>query len=158
MRDAADGFELAVERYIDAPPAIVWRAWTERLTEWRCPKPWTTTIIEHDLRPGGRSAMVMTGPNGETSSGDGVFLEVVPEKSVVFTDALRAGWVPQSPFMVGYFHFTAEGSGTRYRAGARHWDEAAAKQHEEMGFTEGWTIVANQLAAIAEEMAREAKP
>ncbi len=149
------GFELSVQRYIDASPAIVWRAWTERLVEWWCPKPWTTRIIEHDLRPGGRSAMVMTGPNGETSSGDGVFLEVVPEHRIVFTDAFSAGWVPQKPFMLGFFELEPKGRVTHYRAGARHWDEASTQQHAEMGFIDGWATVADQLAAIAEEMARQ---
>ena len=42
-------FELAVERYIDAPPETVFKVWTERLEEWWAPKPWTTKIIENDL-------------------------------------------------------------------------------------------------------------
>ncbi|MGH8521803.1 MAG: hypothetical protein ACREU9_10395 [Gammaproteobacteria bacterium] len=49
-----------------------------------------------------------------------------------------------------------EGSGTRYRAFARHWDEAAMKQHEAMGFASSWGQVADQLAEIAESMARGA--
>ena len=40
---------------------------TERLSEWWCPKPRTTEIVELDWRPGGRNAMVMRGPNGEES-------------------------------------------------------------------------------------------
>jgi uncharacterized protein YndB with AHSA1/START domain len=155
VSDASNGYELVVERIINASPATVWRAWTERLEEWWCPKPWTTKIIAHDLRPGGRSAMVMSGPDGATSPMEGVFLEVVPERSVVFTNAFTAGWIPQAPFMVGFFSFAPEGAGTRYRAGARHWDEAAMRQHEEMGFHHGWTVVAGQLADIAEALSRE---
>jgi len=149
MNDAVE-HELAVERYINAPPEKVWRIMIDRLTEWWCPKPWTTEIIENDWRPGGRSAMVMRGPNGEESGGEGVFLEVIPNRRFVFTNAFLAGWIPATPFMVGIFELTPEGSGTRYRAAARHWDEAAMQQHKEMGFTEGWTTVANQLAALAE--------
>jgi uncharacterized protein YndB with AHSA1/START domain len=143
-------FELSVERYIDARPEAVFRVWTERLEEWWCPKPWTTELVEQDLRPGGRSAMVMRGPAGEEERLEGVILEVIPNRLIVFTDAFTAGWVPQAPFMVGFFEFTPEGNGTRYRAGARHWDEAAQKQHEQMGFTEGWGKVADQLAQLAE--------
>ncbi|HPG24738.1 MAG TPA: SRPBCC domain-containing protein, partial [Myxococcota bacterium] len=40
--------------------------------------------------------------------------------------------------------------GTRYRASARHWDEASMRQHEEMGFVEGWEAVARQLAELVE--------
>ncbi|MCX7384705.1 MAG: SRPBCC family protein [Alphaproteobacteria bacterium] len=147
-------YELAVERFIDAPPAIVFRMFTERLEEWWCPKPWTTRVIEQDLRPGGRSAMVMSGPNGESHPMEGVILEVIPDRLVVFTDAFTVGWLPQQAFMVGFFALTPEGTGTRYRAGARHWDEAAHKQHEEMGFIQGWGTVADQLAELAEAEAR----
>lgn len=149
-------FELAVERYIDAPPETVYKVWTERLTEWWCPKPWTTEIIEQDLRPGGRSAMIMRGPAGEEHAMEGVVLEVIPNQRIVFTDAFTAGWIPHKPFMVGFFELTPASKGTRYRAGARHWDEATHKQHEQMGFIGGWTTVANQLAELAESAARAA--
>ncbi len=148
-------FELAVERHIDAPPETVWQVMTERMIEWWCPKPWTTEIIEQDWRSGGRSAMVMRGPNGEESGGEGVFLEVVPNRGFVFTDAFSKGWIPQKAFMVGFFELTPSNGGTHYRAGARHWDETAMKQHESMGFIEGWGTVAAQLAALAEAAAKE---
>ena len=150
---AENGWELEIERHIAAPPPTVWRVWTVRLEEWWAPRPWKTRIIEHDLRPGGRSAMVMSGPDGDTAPMEGVFLEVIPMKSIVFTDAFRAGWIPQTPFMVGFFSFAAEGEGTRYRAGARHWDEAAMRRHEELGFVGGWSAVAGQLAELAEAAA-----
>jgi uncharacterized protein YndB with AHSA1/START domain len=148
-------FELAIERHINAPPPTVFKVWTERLEEWWAPKPWTTRMIEQDLRPGGRTAMVMTGPGGETSPIEGVVLEVVPNVRIVFTNAFTVGWIPQTPFMVGFFEFAPEGEGTHYRAGARHWDEATMKQHEEMGFQRGWTQVAEQLAELAEAEHRE---
>jgi uncharacterized protein YndB with AHSA1/START domain len=146
--------ELSVERHIAAPPARVWQVMTERTAEWWCPKPWTTEIIAQDWRSGGRSAVTMHGPNGETSGGDGVMLEVVPGRRFVFTDALRiAGegdWVPQAPFMIGIFEITPDGAGTRYRAAARHWDAEAMEKHRAMGFEAGWGAVADQLKALCE--------
>jgi len=150
MTSKTDGYELSITRLIDAPPATVWRVWTEWLEEWWAPKPWTTRVVENDLRPGGRSAMMMTGPGGESSPMEGVFLEVAPHRRIVFTNAFKAGWISQPPFMVGFFEFADEGGRTRYTAGARHWDEAAMKQHEAMGFVVGWTTAAAQLAALAE--------
>lgn len=149
-------FELAVERHIAAPPETVFRVWTERLVEWWAPKPWTTQVIEQDLRPGGRSALVMTGPDGAASDMEGVVLEVVPDRRIVLTNAFTAGWVPQTPFMVAIFTFAPESGGTRYRAASRHWDEAAQKQHEAMGFQQSWGIVAGQLAELAEAAASQA--
>jgi len=149
--DAAGGpFELEISRYIDAPRAVVWRVWTERTVEWFAPKPWTTRIIAQDMRPGGRSSLVMSGPDGDTPPIEGVFLEVVPEVRIVTTDAYRVGWIPQPPFMTGLWEFADEGSGTRYTARSRHWTVEAKEQHEAMGFEQGWGVVADQLAALAE--------
>lgn len=144
--------ELSVTRHIGAPPEMVWQAITERTSEWWCPKPWTTEIIEQDWRTGGRSATVLHGPDGERHEGEGVFLDVTPGKRFAFTDAITADLKPQGPFMIGIFEIAAEGSGTRYTASARHWTEEAKIQHEEMGFTDGWSKVADQLAELCEKV------
>ena len=149
----SDGHELAIERLIDAPIDAVWEAWTKHLPEWWCPKPWTTEIVAMDLRAGGRSAMIMRGPNGEEMPQEGVFLEVIPKQSIVFTDAFTEGWTPAGPFMVGFMQFEAQGQQTRYRAGARHWTAEAKAQHEAMGFAEGWGKVAEQLEEVARRLA-----
>lgn len=143
-------FELAIERHIAAPPERVFQVWTERLAEWWAPRPWTTEIIEQDWRPGGRSALRMTGPDGGVSEMEGVVLEFIPNRSIVFTNAFTAGWVPHKPFMVGLFSFAPDGEGTHYRAASRHWDAETQAQHEAMGFHKGWSQVADQLAALAE--------
>lgn len=145
-----DLHELSITRLINAPRAHVYDVWMERLTEWWAPKPWTTEIVEQDWRPGGRSALIMRGPNGEKSDMEGVVLEVVPNERIVFTNAFTAGWVPQAPFMVGLFTFADEGSATRYTAAARHWDAETMARHEAMGFHPGWDEVAGQLAALCE--------
>lgn len=148
-----NGYELSVDRYIAAPPEAVWEIMTKRQTEWWCPKPWRTEIIEQDWRAGGRAAMVMKGPNGEEHAQEGVFLEVTPGRRFVTTDAFAAGWIPTKPFMVGGWEVEPEGTGTRYRAWARHWDEATMQSHADMGFVDGWKACADQLAEIAEREA-----
>ena len=55
--------------------------------------------------------------------------------------------------MVGIWEIAPEGDGTRYTASARHWSEEACRQHEEMGFTEGWGACADQLKALCEQAA-----
>ncbi len=151
MTDAhPPALELSVERHIAAPPERVWEIMTTRMPDWFCPKPWYVEVIEQDWRAGGRSAMVMHGPDGEAMPQEGVFLEVVPGKRFVFTDAFAAGWQPRGPFMVGFFELTPDGDGTHYKAGARHWTAEAMEQHKTMGFEQGWGAVADQLAALAE--------
>jgi uncharacterized protein YndB with AHSA1/START domain len=145
--------ELRITRLIDSPREAVWRAWTDHLAEWWCPRPWTVEIVEQDLRAGGRSAMIMRGPEGEEMPQEGIFLEVVPMERVVFTDAFTKGWIPAGPFIVGILEFADEAGGTRYTASARHWTEEAHAQHEAMGFAEGWSKVAEQLEEVAKRIA-----
>ncbi|HEY1606109.1 MAG TPA: SRPBCC family protein [Allosphingosinicella sp.] len=142
--------ELEIDRRIAAPPETVYRIWTGRLREWWAPRPWTTPAAEQDYRPGGRSFVVMRTPEGEDMPYEGVFLEVVPNEKIVFTNAFKAGWEPQNPFMVAIFTFAPDDGGTRYRARVRHWSDEQLKRHEQMGFHDGWAICAAQLAALAE--------
>ena len=154
--NGAEHHELSIERHFDVPPEAIWQAWTEHLTEWWCPKPWTTEIVENDMRPGGASHFIMRGPDGEASDMAGVYLEVSKPHRIVFTNAFLKGWVPQTTMlqMVGLFEFTPDGKGgTHYRASARHWDAATQKQHEAMGFDQGWGAVADQLLAVARRVA-----
>lgn len=142
--------ELVVTRSIAAHPATVYQVWTTRMTEWFCPKPWTTPLAEWDFSPGGRTRTVMCSPEGQENAMEGVVLEVVPERKIVFTDAFTAGWVPNEPFMLAIVTFEPDGAGTRYTARVRHWSAEAREKHEAMGFQEGWGAVADQLAALAE--------
>lgn len=142
--------ELSVNRFIDAPPGKVWDVMTNRQEEWWCPKPWRAEIIEQDKRAGGRSSMMFKGPDGEESPQDGIFLAWDEGKRFVSTDAVTPDFQPAGPFMIGVWEIAPEGSGTRYTATARHWTEEAAKQHEEMGFTEGWGACADQLKELCE--------
>lgn len=93
--------ELSVETHIAAPPEAVWKLMTERMTEWWCPKPWYTEIVEQNWHAGGRSAMVMKGPEGEAHPVEGIFLEVTPGVRFVTTDAVTADMRPAGPFMIG---------------------------------------------------------
>jgi uncharacterized protein YndB with AHSA1/START domain len=151
---AENGWELSISTFIAAPPERVWDIMTNRMEEWWCPRPWRTEIIEQQWHAGGRSAMVMKGPEGEEHPQEGVFLEVVPGVRFVSTDAVVRGadgnLMPSDPFMLGIWEIAPEGDGTRYTARARHWDEAKAKQHDEMGFEAGWGACAAQLKELAE--------
>lgn len=148
--------ELVIERLVDAPASALWKAYTDHLNEWFCPQPWRAELVAMDLRPGGRSSVTMYGPNGEVAPNEGVYLEVVPEQRIVFTDAFTTGWDPAGqPFMVGSFEFEPQGGKTLLRARARHWNEETKAQHEAMGFSTGWGIMAEQWEAVAKRIAGE---
>lgn len=145
-------FELRISRLIRAAPETVWNVYTQRTAEWFCPHPWTTPVVDWDLRVGGRANVEMASPEGERHPYSGVFLEVVPGRRLVSTGAFTEGWVPQAGEMnfVRIDTFEAEDDATLYTAVARHWDEKAMSAHRAMGFEQGWAAVADQLAELAE--------
>ncbi len=144
--------ELMLTRLIDAPREKLWRCWTEPklIVQWFTPAPWQTTHAETDVRPGGASFIVMKGPNGEEMPNRGLYLDVVKNERLVFTDAFVSAWEPsEKPFFTGILTFEDEGGKTRYTARARHWTREDREAHEKMGFHEGWGIATDQLAALA---------
>ncbi len=143
--------DLVFERIVAVPSSQVWRAWTEPdlLKQWFTPAPWRTTLAELDVRPGGGFRTVMEGPNGERNDSTGCYLEVIPGKRLVWTDALSPGFRPSAQaFMTGIVQFTDVDGGTRYTAIARHANVATKKQHEDMGFHHGWGAALDQLVAL----------
>ncbi|MEQ1405062.1 SRPBCC family protein [Neorhizobium sp. Rsf11] len=153
MNANAATHSLQLVREMDVPADKLYKAWTtpERMGEWFCPKPWKVTEARMDIRPGGSSYILMEGPEGEKIPNYGIYLEVVPNRKLVFTDAYTSAWVPsEKPFMTAVVEFEDLGDGrTKYTATALHWTEEDRKAHEEMGFHEGWGIVAGQLEEIA---------
>ena len=143
-------FELSVERRIAAPVERVWHVMTARLEEWFYPAPWRAEARTLEWHAGGRSLIVMHGPNGEEMPNEGIVLAVEPNRRFVMTDAFTGDWQPAGPFMVGLFEIEPDGDGTLYRGTARHWTREAMEQHRAMGFEQGWGAAADQLKALAE--------
>ena len=147
--------ELVLTRLIDVPRETLYRAWTdpELLKQWFAPLPWTTTRAELDLRPGGSNLIVMRSPEGEEFPNRGIYLEIVENERLVFTDAYTSAWEPSAkPFMTAIITFEDEGGKTRYTARALHWTVEDRQAHESMGFHEGWGRCADQLAALAAKL------
>ena len=97
----------------------------------------------------------MRSPEGQEIPNPGHYLEVVPNRKIVFTDAFVGNWVPRegAPFMVAEIHFEDAGPGkTKYTAIARHWTAESKAQHEQMGFVPGWTQCARQLEDVAKTL------
>lgn len=143
--------ELVLTRLINAPREKLFRAWTEPelLKQWFCPRPWTTPVFETDVRVGGSTFCIMRGPDGSEHPNHGVYLEVVQNERLVFTDAYTRAWEPSGkPFFTCILTFEDEAGQTRYTARARHWNEADRETHEKMGFHEGWGKATDQLEAV----------
>ncbi|MBV9904949.1 MAG: SRPBCC family protein, partial [Alphaproteobacteria bacterium] len=133
-----------------------YRCWTEAelLKQWFAPKPFTTPVVEFELRPGGGSLFIMESPEGQKMPNPGQFLEIVPNEKLVFTDAFVGDWRPREgkPFMTAIITFADEGGKTRYTARVLHWTAEDKAQHEQMGFHTGWGQCADQLEALAKTL------
>ena len=154
--------DLVLERIVDVPRELVWKAWTtpEYLMKWFTPEPWSTTDCEIDLRPGGLFRSVMRSPEGDEHENIGCYLEVVENERLVWTDALEQGYRPTnkpSDCLVD-FYFTAiislepHKDGTKYTVIALHGNDEGRKKHEEMGFHYGWGKALDQLVAFVKTL------
>lgn len=148
--------DLVLTRVMDVPRDKLFRAWTEPelMKQWFAPKPWTTPYVQTDLRSGGASNITMRSPEGQDHPMSGIYLEVVKNEKIVFTDAYTEGWTPSAkPFFTAIVTFEDIGGGkTKYTATARHWRAEDREAHEKMGFHEGWGICADQLEALAKTL------
>ena len=142
--------ELSVTRLIDAPTDKVWQVMTERTDEWWCPKPWRAEVDWGPRAPGGRTHTTMYGPGGEKNEHPGFILAWDERRRIAVTDAIEGDLEPAGPFMLGIWEIAAEGCGTRYTGRARHWSSESMAHHKEMGFDEGWGIMADQLKTLCE--------
>lgn len=144
--------ELVLTRILNVPREKLFRAWTEPelLKPWFAPKPWITSKAELDVRPGGASLIVMRSPEGQEFPNRGVYLEVVKNQKLVFTDAFVRAWEPsEKAYIVGIITFEDHDGGTKYTARVQHWSVADRDSHEQMGFHYGWGLATDQLAAFA---------
>ncbi len=149
--------DLSFTRTLAVPRALVWECWTsaEHIPHFFVPRPHRVTACDIDLRVGGRFNTTFD-VDGTLMENNGVYLEVVPQEKLVFTDTYTEGWKPApEPFMTAILLLadTPDG-GTSYTAIARHRAPETRAQHEEMGFFDGWGTVVTQLEDYAKGLKR----
>ncbi|MDZ4727532.1 MAG: SRPBCC domain-containing protein [Leptospira sp.] len=146
--------ELKIERVVEVQAELLWKCWTEpkHLIPWFTPKPWQTIDAKCELVAGGEFYTLMKSPEGEQFSNHGIYLELIKNKRIVWTDAILKGWIPTEdssdrPFR-GIFQLDFEDIGngkSKFTGTARHWNIEECKKHAEMGFHEGWGTALDQL-------------
>ncbi len=150
--DLDPDLDLVLTREIRAPRDVLWACWTqpEHLVQWFVPRPHKVVACHLDVRPGGACNTTFD-VDGHEMENKGVYLEVVPQEKLVFTDTYTEGWKPSpEPFMTAIITFDDLGQGrTLYTAVVRHRTAEAAKNHRDMGFYDGWGTVATQLEDYA---------
>jgi uncharacterized protein YndB with AHSA1/START domain len=90
---------IRITREFDAPRHLIWRAMTtpELMARWWGPRAYEATVVELDVRVGGKWRIDHVG-NGEKHSFFGEFLELVPPERLVQTFGYL-DWPPSTETM-----------------------------------------------------------
>jgi uncharacterized protein YndB with AHSA1/START domain len=80
--------QILVTREFDAPRHLVYRAWTtpELVRRWWHANRGEVTVVEIDLRVGGKWRYVMVADDGTEVGFHGEYLELVPDERIVSTE------------------------------------------------------------------------
>ena len=155
--------DFAIERFIDAPPRLVWEALTkpEHIKEWYMPKAWGRVArTELDARPGGAFSIDIVVGNGQEVPNLGCVLEVVPMERLVWTSMLFPGYRPavfDDIPITAIITMEAQGTGTRYIFTALHRNAADLETNKTSGFYEGTEIAIEQFVAHVTAMKKNKK-
>lgn len=85
--------ELFIARALDAPIELVFRLWSdpEHRVRWWGPKGFTCRHFKQDFRVGGAWRACIYSPDTDESWHGGVFLEIDPNRRIVFTFSWDSG-------------------------------------------------------------------
>src|SRR3712207_3826211 len=88
IRKDREALTLAATAEFDAPLERVWQMWADprQLERWWGPPTYPATVVDHELRPGGKVTYYMTGPEGDTSRGWWRVLRVDAPRTLEFED------------------------------------------------------------------------
>lgn len=78
--------EMFAVRIVDAPRALVYRAWTDPklIAQWWGPHGFTNTVHEMDVRPGGMFRLTMHGPDGRDYPNKITFRVVIKNERIEY--------------------------------------------------------------------------
>ena len=148
-----DSLTMRITAEFDAPIDQVWQLWADprKLERWWGPPTYPATFEQHDLKPGGRAAYYMTGPNGDKPHGWWRVTAVDAPNRLEFEDGFAddAG-KPNSDMPVMTIRVTLQesGSSTRMDVETSFPSATAMQQMIEMGMDEGMTEAMGQMDDI----------
>lgn len=146
---AASERELVITRLLDAPPALVFRMWTDpaHLVRWLGPRGFRAHSVRLDLRPGGAWRAAIRSPEGRDHVMQGIYREIVADAKLVFTFAwLGEDGAPghQTVVTIG---LAAEGARTRLTFHQALFETVDARDSHRGGWSSSLDRLAEALAA-----------
>ena len=98
--ERASDRELVMSRTFNAPPRIVFDAWTrpEHVSRWWAPKALGVAMVscQADVEVGGEYRYVLQPPNGQIFGFSGTYTEITPPSRLVYTSFFEPDGVPRT--------------------------------------------------------------
>ena len=148
--------QIVIARDFDAPPHLVWKAWTtpELIRQWWTARRGEATVCEMDLRVGGKWRYVMVTPGGQEVGFHGECLEIVPNERLVSTEAFEG--IPDADANASTNTMTLtplDGGRTRLEILVEHKNKEGRDMHLASGMEDGLQDALDLLEGLARDLA-----
>ena len=145
-----DNLKLVITADFAAPVTRIWQVYADprQLEKVWGPPTYPTTVVDHDLRPGGQVTYYMTGPEGDKHAGYWNVTAVDEPRSLSFDDGFAdMDFTPKADLPVSHnvYTFTEHDGGTRATYVSTYQSAEALQQVLAMGIVEGATLSLNQI-------------
>jgi len=153
VRHDLDALTLTITADFAAPVERVWQVYADprQLEKVWGPPTYPATVVDHDLRPGGRVTYFMTGPGGDKHAGYWDVTAVDEPTSFTFRDGfadLDFTPNPDLPVSTSVYTFTPHENGTRAVYVSTFASAEGLQQVLDMGVIEGATGAINQIDGL----------
>lgn len=153
MRGGVDANSVRKVVSVQAPPAVAWRVFTEKMSTWwplDTYKIGKATAVDAVIEPRVGGRWYERGDDGSTCDW-GEVLTWEPHTRLVLSWDISADWQPDPNLKTEVeVRFTAEGkNGTRVELEHRHLDRYGARRDEMRAIFEGWSGLLESFARAA---------
>jgi uncharacterized protein YndB with AHSA1/START domain len=153
VRQDLDALTLTITADFTAPVERVWQVYADprQLEKVWGPPTYPATVVDHDLRPGGRITYFMTGPEGDKHAGYWEVTAVDEPAGLTFLDGfadLDFTPNPDLPVSTNVYTFTPHEGGTRAVYVSTFASAEGLQQVLDMGVVEGATEAINQIDGL----------
>ncbi len=148
-----DARTLTIVADFAAPVERVWQVYADprQMEKIWGPPTYPATVVDHDLRPGGRVTYVMTGPAGDKHAGYWDVTAVDEPHGFEFTDGfadLEFTPNPDMPVSTNVYRFAPHEGGTRATYASTYATAEGLQQVLDMGVVEGASGAINQIDGL----------
>lgn len=141
--------ELVITRILDAPPVLVYKAWTspEHMVRWMGPKGFSAPSAQLDVREGGNYRAHIRSAEGKDYWFRGTYREVVENRRLVFTFAWEEDGERGQENLVTVT-FAAEGGKTRMTFKQAPFQSVEERDGHEGGWSEAFDKLGDYVANL----------